>query len=366
MGASYLSSVRKDLRFQGGFQLGSDCYALNSSWTQFDTIVDPKKVVLPIVDSLRDHNGKYIRLGLSFSAAQNRFYPSFFEAPFSKNDEGAFHVSGVTYFDTISNTYHVGHPERFKDSIHDNQYIRMSLDSCIVAGDGKIDLLAEMPHIDLESYGSFKHKVIPDSTYFDLMLSLNFFINDKMMKMMGDTIRNANNEGVDLLTFNKRKYLTQFLGRKEAQKLFVQLLEDGQVKRVPEKFRKTLVFNDLKMVWNDQTRSYITAGNIGLSNILDIPLNKYCKGYVEIEKRKTGNRFNIYIEAAPNKWYFFAYNDYVLQVLSSDDNFNAEFLAVKEKKRIKKGKGKLRDYEYVLTTKDVVMKFINKMERARQ
>ncbi|MFA8450938.1 MAG: hypothetical protein ACEPOW_09615 [Bacteroidales bacterium] len=365
-GASILRSTRKNLRFKGGFQLGSDCYAMNSSWVQFDTIVDPMNVVLPIVDSLRNQDSTYVRLGLSFSNTQNKFYPSFFEMPLSRDDEAAFNASGVTFYDTLNHIYHVGDPLRFSDSIYSNQYIHLNVDSCMIKGDGKINLLSDMANIEMESYGSIKHKVIPDSTYFDLILSVDFFMNDKLMKMMADTLVSINTDGVDLLSTNRQKHLAQFLGHEEAAVYTNQLREEGTIKKVPKKFQHNLVFNDLKMVWNEVTRSYVSLGRVGLSNIQDIPLNKYVNAYIEIEKRKTGNRFNFYIQGLRNKWYYFSYNDNVMQVLSSDETFNNHLMELPEKKRIKKGKNRDDKFEFVIAVKEDVMKFVNKMERIRR
>ena len=58
-------------------------------------------------------------------------------------------------------------------------------------------------------------------------------------------------------------------------------------------------------------------------------------GYVEIRKATTGDVINIYIETAPDNWYFITYEDNRLGMESSSDEVNA---AVR-----KKSKGELPD-----------------------
>lgn len=361
VGDVHLDANNELLRFDGGFQLGTDCYALNSGWVQFDTVLDPKQIIIPIADSLENESGRYMRAGLSFSNTQNKFYPSFFEMPFSRDDEAAFEASGHTFYDTISKSYVLGEMERFNDSIYSNQFLSMNIDSCVISGNGELDLLSDMNQIDLTSYGSFRHLVIPDSTYFDVLLAIDFKFNNKLSEIMEEKLRTVNTEGVNIAGEKKRRSLIQLLGTEEALQYVDQVMEEGYVEDLPDKLRKQLVFNDLQLVWNDQTRSYISTTRLGMSNVNNTMLNKYYSGYVEIEKRKTGNRFNIYIEAAPNNWFYFAYKDQILQVLSSDEEFNEILMDLPEKKRMIKGDTPEELYEFVVAPIESVANFKDKM-----
>ena len=115
------------------------------------------------------------------------------------------------------------------------------------------------------------------------------------------------------------------------------------------------------MVWNDETRSYRSKGQIGIGSVDKVSVNRRVDGFVEIVHKKTGDALNIYLELEKDQWYFFSYARGLLQTLSYSSAFNEEINKLKPEKRVKKVKDK-PDFEYILSTDRAMKNFVRKMK----
>jgi hypothetical protein len=137
----------------------------------------------------------------------------------------------------------------------------------------------------------------------------------------------------------------------------------GIGRKIPQELRYTLFIADLNMVWNPSTHSYISKGDIGIANMGEVPINKYVNGYIEIGLRSAGDYMNIYLEVTKGLWYFFNYRNFIMQSISSDEEYNTLLLEMKEDDRIIKDRREEGDYELVISTKRKRIEFIREMEK---
>ncbi|MFB0924644.1 MAG: hypothetical protein QMB65_05090, partial [Vicingaceae bacterium] len=155
----------------------------------------------------------------------------------------------------------------------------------------------------------------------------------------------------------------EIVGPVEGDKLIAQANLNGEFKKVPSSLEKTLVFNDLKMRWDQDSKSFKSFGEIGLSNIKNKQINKYVTGKVELIKKRSGDILNIYIEVDRNNWYFFTYTRGIMQSISSYSDFNSAITETKPDKRKSKGVKKQESYQYMYSSakkkKDFLRKFDN-------
>ena len=106
---------------------------------------------------------------------------------------------------------------------------------------------------------------------------------------------------------------------------------------------------------------------IGFGNLDKNRINAMAKGNIEVKKSRAGDELTLYFEIN-NQWYFFKYKNNVMQVLSSNENFNemiqSDTDAKGEKNRLKqdKGTGKRSNYRYVLAKRDEKENFLNRLK----
>ena len=72
----------------------------------------------------------------------------------------------------------------------------------------------------------------------------------------------------------------------------------GNYKVVPENFNKSLILSDIKLKWNQNTRSFRYHGPVGVIRVGNHAVNKEVEAYIELSKRGSGDLLDIYF------WYW--------------------------------------------------------------
>jgi len=136
----------------------------------------------------------------------------------------------------------------------------------------------------------------------------------------------------------------------------------GQIRRLPDLLKQSVIFSDLKLVWDSDSRSYYSNGKIGVGYLGGATINKYLDGYIQIQPAVAGSSVTIYLQPSPETWYFLSYKNGIMQVLSSDAAFNEKLETLKPEKRILNQNSDTQYYEFVISTKRKVVDFIREME----
>jgi len=349
------------LSFEGGYRLLDDC--LNGSdknWVYFNSRVDPKNIVLPVRDTIRDIHGGIIESGIYHSSYTDDVYPALFSNKKATSDTAVFNVSGFVTYDSVQSAYLIsGSPE---DQANKN---RMAFDTrrCIIQGSGPLNLgLHFGSYMNVEAAGTIKHYIIPDTTRLEVSLLIDFFFYEAALKMMVDTILGYDLKGLDISNKNYADALDFFLGSSESMDMGDDLGIFGGSRRVPERLKKTFFFTDVNMKWNDETRSFISNGPFAIGNIGDDQVNRYVNGHLEMVRKRSGDELNILIEVGSDTWYFFNYRSNVMQTLSSDMTYNGRISELKTEKKILKNDDEEEQYEFVIASRRKWIEFRRKME----
>ena len=81
----------------------------------------------------------------------------------------------------------------------------------------------------------------------------------------------------------------------------------------------------------------MSYGPIGIGCIGKTQINKFVDGLIEIERKRTGDVLNIYLEFENGKdWYFFNYRNNLMQTISANTEYNTIIQELKEDKRTEK------------------------------
>jgi hypothetical protein len=140
-------------------------------------------------------------------------------------------------------------------------------------------------------------------------------------------------QAADVTSADYKKALTGLIGKEPADKVLKDLSASGTIKKFPDELNKAIVFSNIEMKWNTETRSYISEGWIPISNIGKTPINKVIKGKIEMVKKRGGDILNVYIELESQKWFFFNYTRNIMNVIAGDENFNKTIRELDGKKR---------------------------------
>jgi hypothetical protein len=333
-----LKASNQFLVFDGAVRIKHDCAALPKSWLKFESEVNPGDIYIPISEKPIDATGKPIATSMMVTTDSTHFYSAFLSPKQSSNDPAVLPANGFLFYDKVSKEYRISNKEKLVERSLPGNYLSLSTTQCKVYGEGKVDLGGDFGQLKIESVGSAIHYLIPDSTNFEMLMTIDFFFAENALDKMSDHI--VNTAELKATDFSKpvfEKGMRELLGKEQADKLISQLNLYGSFKKMPDELKKTLFLTDVKMKWNKDTRSYTSTGKIGIGNIDKTQINKYVDGRIELVKKRGGDILNIYLELDQNNWYYFNYTRGLMLAVSSNEAFNNILKDLKADKREKAG-----------------------------
>ena len=357
-----LLGSRKDFRFNGGYKLNEECVANVDNWVSFNQVLNSKQIFFDVSTLTVDSKGSPAYYGLAYSDENRKFYPLILEPTNSPQDLLFLNATGRMLFDTVSNAFAVGTESRFINGNMQSNFVSLDNTKCVLSGDGNFNLGLNFNMLTLRSSGTFEHIIVADSTYINTVLLLDFYFDEKVMKMMADSLRLSYVDGGNMSEGLFPLFLHKNLPKDIAKKSINEISLYGQLRKMPTQISHKIIFSDLNLYWDASTRSYISKGKIGIGYIGGDLVNKYVDGWVQIEKGRTGSSISIYLKPTENSWYFFNYKNGIMQVLSSDNAFNERIETIKPEKRILNPDSDTEYYEYVTSTRRKSVDFMRKMK----
>ena len=177
-------------------------------------------------------------------------------------------------------------------------------------------------------------------------MGIEFNLKEDLLLSMAKSIltNNFSQEDVDYFSDDFSKTIPEFVDPKNDKKFSEQMNKEGTFKK-PLDSKFTIFFTDLHLVWNRETRSFISRGPIGISYIGNTAINRSLQGaYLEIGYKKSGDFMNLYIPGDDDKYYFFFYQNNNMQIISGDHDFMVALAAIDPDKRRTKTDDKVYQY----------------------
>jgi hypothetical protein len=123
----------------------------------------------------------------------------------------------------------------------------------------------------------------------------------------------------------------------------------GSLKEMPPELNHTIMFNELKLRWNNESNSWISVGKIGIASINHTQVNKRVDGLLELQIKRSGDILDIYLQLDRRTWYYFGYTRGVMQIHSSNNEFLDRMKKLKpNERRMKVTSGE--SYIYMVST----------------
>jgi hypothetical protein len=350
--------------FEGGYQYMHECYALQKEWIKLRTQLDPKNILIPVTDDPENTGNGQLRVSIYYSTTENNVRPGFFVKAENITDPDILSAGGyVSYFPQKAE-YRVADSAKLRNPLLTGNMLTFNTARCVLTGEGKMQIATNLGRLQMKSAGEINYFSMVDSTSLNILSALDFFFSEEALKVFADALNASEAKGLDVTGLNYTRSLREFVGQEEADKILTELSLYGQYRKFPEVLNHTMVLTGLQLSWNKDLRSFISKGPIGISNLGKLPVNKQVKGYIEIGKRRSGDILNFYFEPDENQWYFFAYANGTMQVLSSNKAFNDKLVGLKEDQRLIKGEKGKPSYQFIIGTGEKKATFLRKMKQA--
>jgi hypothetical protein len=366
---SFQGNVELDARetfltFNGGASLVHDCEINEDTYLKFRAEIDPAIVNIPIEEQPFDIDMNYTYAGLFLAGDSVHIYPAFLSRKRLPRDRYVITAHGSLYYDKQSDEYRISSRENilYPDRSPGN-LMKLSRNDCVITGEGRISTGMVPGQVRITSVGNAIHDMNTKETELNLTLALNYFMSEDAFEIMAAEINvTPRLEAVDLATPDYVKNLQELIGRERAEKYQTELGLYGEYQSSVPELNHTLFFTNVKLVWNQETRSYRSEGKISLGSINGDQINKQMDGYIEFTKRRNGDLVDIYLELDRRNWYYFGYMRGVMSVLSSNREFNMAIDEVKTNKRKMKTPRDEVAYMYSLSDPRKKALFLRRMQ----
>ncbi len=357
-----LSARSKYLMFTGAAGIVHDCSDMKSYAVKFKSAVDPKNIMIPISDKPRDPNDNLILSGSFINIDSAHIYPAFLSSQKSWSDVGLVSASGVMYYNKGKSQYQISAPEKIADPSINGNMVALDRNRCILSGEGNISFGADFDRLKMAAAGKVVHTLDSGKVELNVMLALHFYFSPEALKVMNEEIRTTPTlKSVNLNSDFYTRTMQNLIGSSIASQLREGMELFGISKSMPKEFNYEILLNDVKLYWNPATSSFRSKGRIGIGFIGSQPVNLYTDGFVEIQRRRSGDMIDIYLKASNSCWYYFSYLKGIMMTKGANESYNSIISAVRDKDR-KDPESDSRDpYSFVIAPDSRLSGFLRRM-----
>ncbi len=333
-GRTELHAMNNFLTFDGGTRILYDCPDNENNFLKFRAEIDPENIYIPVPEQSLDMNMNYIYSGIYISLDSAHIYPAFNGSKKGSRDKAIITSEGFLYYDEETAEYRIGSKEKLAQPDLPGNYLRLATNECMVYGEGQVNTGVVLGQVRKKSVGNVRFDLGTREAELNIALTLDFFMSDEAFEVMANQIDSFPRlNAVNLADKEYTKMLSHLVGKDRAEALQAELGLYGAYQSEVEELNKSLFFSNINFIWHQETQSYRSEGKISLGSINAHAINKQVDGIIEIQKKRSGDLIDIYLELDERNWYYFGYTRGVMHCLSTNRNFNYIISDLKTKNR---------------------------------
>ena len=357
-----LSARQNFLSYTGAAGIIQNCSGIKSYNIKFKASIDPKNVMIPVNDKARDSNDNLVFSGSFINTDSMHIYPAFLSAQKSWTDAALVNSKGFLYYEKAEGRYLITSLEKLADQTLPGDMIAFDKNNCIMSGEGKLNYGTNLNLFKMSSAGKVIHKIDSSRVTFQAILAFDFHFSPEALKVMIDEIRMMPTlKPVNINSELNNKGMKDLMGTSVANQIKDEVNLFGSSRNLPKEFNYKILLNDVNLFWNESTGSFRSTGKIGIGFIGQQPVNVYVDGFIEIQRRRSGDMVDIYLKADQSTWYYFSYFPGVLMTQAGNDIFNAIISNTKLNARKHPDATVRMPYAYMIAVEDRLGKFLRRM-----
>jgi hypothetical protein len=357
-----LYSEKDMLLFNGAAGIVHNCRSIKSYPVKFKSYIDPKNVMIPIGEKPRDANDNMVFSGSFINVDSIHVYPAFLSAQKSWTDANIVNAKGFLYFEKAKGRYLITSLEKLADPAINGEMISFDKNYCVLSGEGKLNFGTNYDLVKFSSAGKIIHSLDSGNVDIHAIMAFDFYFSEEALKIMSDEIRMMPSlKPVNLNSEMYNKGMKDLLGVAAANQLKEEVDLFGTSRNLPKEFNFEIFLNDVNLYWNDASSSFRSKGKIGIGYIGTQPINVYVDGFVEIQRRRSGDMFDIYLKADESTYYYFSYVRGNMMTQAGNNNYNTLIANIKQSARKHPDSSVRQPYTYMIAVEDRLGKFLQRM-----
>lgn len=312
------------LTFDGGTQLLHRCSQNGpQDYIRFNAKINPDSIRIPIEEKTVNMELEDLSHDFFLNLDSTHIYGAFLEKSRKINNTPIVHANGALRYNENNSSFEIAEPHKFAHPDSAGPILRYMEKECLVTGEGDLNLGLDLEQVKLHASGTVTHHKDKNEIKINALFGADFMLDPAIITSMVNIIRgskapNANN---DKKTTEKR--LREWAPTGKAGKIADLIQPTTEIiEELPPELQYTLGFTDIEFKWDTPSRSYVSDGNATLGWVNNLSIAREVDVKALIARSRGGNSFEIHIQADPDTWFFYSYNNGKMLILSSSDSFN--------------------------------------------
>lgn len=340
-GEMKLEADQEEYKYDGATRIFVDCPNYRPNWVKFEAILGNDSIFIPLQEELANEANGRIYTSMMFGNDSLHPYPAVFDRKKHYSDLEMINATGYLTYDFNDRTYKITTREKFQNPMLADNIIIVDPQRCQIRGQGEIQLATDMGQFKISQFGEVIQNLNTNELTLDMVMEIDFFFINNGLAMLENSIRGSDTvQNLNLNRSKYRNYLTHQTGLETSIRLLEEYIQDGEFGRFPDELEHTLLLADVRMQWNPKYETFHNTGEIGVGNMDAFPINRNVDGYIEIEKKVSGDIFTLLLVPSDfadsgigEEWYFLTYSNSIMQVMASDNEFNRMVTSLKPNRR---------------------------------
>ncbi|MEN8137853.1 MAG: hypothetical protein ABFR62_05425 [Bacteroidota bacterium] len=315
------------LKFKGYSGIQNYCDNIETGEVPIYDNVDPKNVRVQI-ENFEDQS-RYSFIYNGIYAVDSSYSAAFLSTDRSLIDVDFISAKGRISYDEPEACYVIGGDTI--NNIVENE-VRFYNDECRLGASGEMKFYNPDQVIDVRAFGNVDYDMNSEEMKAELVLGMNFEFNESIMDAIRRDLELAGSKGViDKESDLQKMAFSRLLNKPVEEKPEGGLFEFGQ--KLPKDLQFSILLSDMNFDWDSEQNLFLSEQNISVQNFNGGIINKVFNGRVEINKRRGGDEYTIYIVSQNGKYYYFRYRDNVLDFYTNQKLIMDMFDAIEEEDR---------------------------------
>lgn len=343
--------------YNGQTKVITNCKELELDWIEFQAIVDTNKIIIPLGESFADKvSGPTI-----YNDGEISFYTAFLADKKFETDQAITPSEGFLSYNKEKGLFEIGAKEKLLNNKAAGNYISFDNENCSFSSIGNLDLFGSNDQFNVEIVGEMSYNKLRDTVLqMNGTMKVSFPFHSAVTSQMNQEIASAPiQELIQLDKTNYDLYLNNVVPSPKSEQVNRELFTNGRMVKFPEELNSVITLFDLNFYWNEDLQSFVSTGNANVATIGENQLYKRCKVFVQIQKRRSGDKFALLIEYKENSFYYFDYFNGELLTYSTDKTYLELLEAIPAKDKKIKGEKDQEDFYFGISSKSKPFVFLD-------
>ncbi len=349
-GKVFLNAKEQYLNFDGGVQMLHKCSSKGpQAFMRFKSSIKPEKVQIPVEEEIENYARERVFKSFFLKKDSTHIYSSFVEGRKNYSDIPVITGSGYLTYNEDKKSFDIASLAKSENPDTTGTVLRFSENDCSVIGDGILNMGISLDQVKTKASGTIIDDRNKKEIFISAMFGIDFFFDQKALELLYSSFINSSAKISRLSSETFTKRAAEWIGKKIARSVDNKRSTIGEINDLPNEIQNVFTFSNIDFKWNSKKHCYVADGKVDLAFIKNFSVNQQVNVKAEITRKRSGNSFEMLIEADKETWFFFSYKGGIMYTLSSIPEYNTYIRESKPEERKQKVRLGEKSFIYMIS-----------------